>query len=307
MVVTSADNGAPAGSVGPTLRRRILASRLRELRRGAGLTLEDVAAKLLVSPTKISRLENDERAPRLRDVRDLATLYKVGEAGTAELIELAEGARERAWWQAFDTLSAPEKTYIGMEAAASSVQAVDLLLIHGLIQTSAYAEALLERLGPAFELGSERLKQIAESRTLRQRRLKGTTPVEVEIVIGEAALVTEVGSTQVMSDQLSHLLEVSLSPNVALRVMPFSAGATAAHGGSFGILGFRAADLTAAVYLEGLAGQLILDDQRHVDQYRASFIDISARALTPETSREFMERTQVGWQSHSTEPGNNPS
>lgn len=59
----------------PTVRQRELGKRLRQLRNQHGLTVEDVAEKLLCSPTKISRLETGTRRPSLRDVRDLTGLY----------------------------------------------------------------------------------------------------------------------------------------------------------------------------------------------------------------------------------------
>ncbi len=61
----------------PTVRQRELGKRLRDLRNQHGLTVEDVAEKLLCSATKISRLETGARRPSLRDVRDLCELYDV--------------------------------------------------------------------------------------------------------------------------------------------------------------------------------------------------------------------------------------
>jgi transcriptional regulator with XRE-family HTH domain len=63
----------------PTIRQRELGKRLRELRNQRGLTVEDVAERLLCSATKISRLETGARRPSLRDVRDLCSLYEVNE------------------------------------------------------------------------------------------------------------------------------------------------------------------------------------------------------------------------------------
>src|SRR5277367_5526340 len=67
----------------PTIRQRELGLRLRKLRTGLGLTVEDVADKLLCSTAKISRMETGARRPALRDVRDLCALYGVDESATA--------------------------------------------------------------------------------------------------------------------------------------------------------------------------------------------------------------------------------
>ena len=82
----------------PVARQRELVSRLRGLRNEKGLTVEEVAARLLCSITKISRLDNLACRPSLRDVRDLCALYEVDESTSAELMSLAREAREPGWW-----------------------------------------------------------------------------------------------------------------------------------------------------------------------------------------------------------------
>jgi len=56
------------------MRQRELGMRLRDLRTGQGLTVEEVAEKLLCSATKISRAETGARRATLRNVRDLCAL-----------------------------------------------------------------------------------------------------------------------------------------------------------------------------------------------------------------------------------------
>ena len=100
----------------PTVRQRELGKRLRELRLEHGLTVEDVAEKLLCSPTKVSRLETGTRRPSLRDVRDLTGIYGVDEAGSAALMDLARGAREQVWWTQYLDLNLDP--YLGLEQVA---------------------------------------------------------------------------------------------------------------------------------------------------------------------------------------------
>ena len=84
--------------VSPTVRQRERGKRLRALRNGYGLTVEEVAARLLCSSTKISRVETVARRPSLRGVRDLCALYNVSPQETTELMNLAREARLRGWW-----------------------------------------------------------------------------------------------------------------------------------------------------------------------------------------------------------------
>ena len=54
----------------PTVRRRELGARLRELRTGKGLKVEQVAEMLLCSPSKVSRMETGHRSVTLCDIKD---------------------------------------------------------------------------------------------------------------------------------------------------------------------------------------------------------------------------------------------
>ena len=72
----------------PTVRQRELGKRLRELRLEHGLTVEDVAEKIMCSATKISRLETGTRRPSLRDVKDLCLLYNVDKSTADEFMTM---------------------------------------------------------------------------------------------------------------------------------------------------------------------------------------------------------------------------
>src|SRR3954471_6829049 len=77
-----------------TLRRRQLANRLREMRHSTGMTVEQVAERLLCSPAKISRIETGQRGVSQRDVRDLCAIYGVADSETiSRLMEWSREAR----------------------------------------------------------------------------------------------------------------------------------------------------------------------------------------------------------------------
>ena len=112
--------------------------RLRDLRTGLGLTVEDVGRRLLCSATKISRLETGARRASLRDVRDLCGIYEVSdEAQVAELMDLARLAREPGWWARFDEpVLSP---LIGLEQEAVAVTAFSMYwvpVLRGLLARS---------------------------------------------------------------------------------------------------------------------------------------------------------------------------
>jgi transcriptional regulator with XRE-family HTH domain len=77
-------------SASPTVRRRELGARFRTLRTATGMIVDDVAARMGVSPAKISRIETGARGVSIADVRFLCDLYQM----SAE--ERALGQRSRA-------------------------------------------------------------------------------------------------------------------------------------------------------------------------------------------------------------------
>ena len=100
-----------------------------------------------------------------------------------------------------------------------------------------------------------------------------TAPPELSIVLNEAIIRRPVGGTEVMTGQIRRLLDASELPNVALRIMPFSAGLHyGIMSGPFEILRFplngdgRASE-PPTVYVDGFTGDLYLDKAREIERY----------------------------------------
>ncbi|MGH3914813.1 MAG: Scr1 family TA system antitoxin-like transcriptional regulator, partial [Pseudonocardiaceae bacterium] len=126
---------------GPTLRKRQLGMELRRLRDAAGLTREVAADEIACSPTKITHLESGRNSPRKAELRVLLQFYgaSADEHDALEVMRLE--ASERGWWF---TAKLPEglAAYVGLEDDASSLRAVALELIPGLLQTEDYAREI---------------------------------------------------------------------------------------------------------------------------------------------------------------------
>ncbi|MBO0820553.1 MAG: helix-turn-helix transcriptional regulator [Nocardiopsaceae bacterium] len=100
--------------------------------------------------------------------------------------------------------------------------------MNGLVQTEAYARALLATMPDVPEAVVE--TRLA-GRTERQRRiLHRENPPEVWILVDELALYREVGSPEVMAEQLDHLLAVAAMPNVTVQIVPATAHPAIGYG-----------------------------------------------------------------------------
>jgi transcriptional regulator with XRE-family HTH domain len=241
----------PTGSI---VVRRSLGRRLRALRATAGKTTADVVAAGVCSKAKLNRMESGAGTLRMSDVRTLCWLYRADEATTEALAEMALNTAVDGWWEDFgDVVPQWFGTYVELEAAASSVDIYDGEAIYGVLQTVDYRRALIAALAgpPAPDEVERRLRLHTE----RQRAaLDREPPLRTRVVLGEGALLREVGGSDVMAAQVEHLRGVAAQPHVEVRVLTWSAGAHRAMNGPLAILGFDSPDDPDVIYLETYTG-----------------------------------------------------
>jgi DNA-binding XRE family transcriptional regulator len=276
-----------ASNVNPTVRRRRLGQELRRLREVKGMTAEEVADRLLVSQSKISRLENGRRSISQRDVRDLCGVYDVEDHRIVEsLMQMAKESRQQGWWHAFGDI--PYSVYIGLETDAASLRVYEPQVVPGLLQTQAYAEAVCEGASP--EASHTDIEKRVQVRMRRQERINDLRhPLRLWAVLDEAALRRAVGGPQTMVDQLERLNEISQLPHVTVQVMPFSMGAHPGVNGQYAILEFPDASDSSVVYLEGVTSDLYLEKAHDVQSYSVMYEHLRAEALNPDQTRDFIE------------------
>ncbi|MFF9318407.1 helix-turn-helix domain-containing protein [Streptomyces sp. NPDC014735] len=272
--------------VNPTVRRRRLGQELRRLRELKGMTAEEVAERLLVSQSKISRLENGRRSISQRDVRDLCGVYEVEDHRIVEsLMQMAKDSRQQGWWHAFGDI--PYSVYIGLETDAESLRVYEPQVVPGLLQTRGYAEALIN--GALPEAPPNDIEKRVTVRARRQDRI--TTPeqpLRLWAVIDESALRRMVGGKQVMIEQLEQLVELSYLPHVTVQVLPFGMGAHPGINGQYAVLEFPDAADSSVVYIEGVTSDLYLEKAHDVQRYSVMYEHLRAQSLNVEQSRIFI-------------------
>jgi transcriptional regulator with XRE-family HTH domain len=275
-----------AANANPTVRRRRLGSELRKLREQKGMTAEEVAARLLVSQSKISRLENGRRSISQRDVRDLCGVYEVADTRLVEsLMNMAKESRQQGWWHAFGDV--PYSVYIGLETDADSLRVYEPQVVPGLLQTPAYATAVNH--GTLPEATPEEVEKRVQVRMKRQDRITDPeNPLRLWAVVDEGALRRVVGDRQIMSEQLEQVAKLSLLPHVTVQVLPYSVGAHPGMFGKFAILEFLDTSDASVVYLEGVTSDLYLEKPNDVQSYGVMYEHLRATALNAEQSRQFI-------------------
>ncbi|MEV0229416.1 helix-turn-helix transcriptional regulator [Nonomuraea sp. NPDC050786] len=271
----------------PTVLRILLGTQLRRLRTEKGISREDAGYSIRASHAKISRLELGQVSFKQRDVADLLTLYGVTDPAERDpLLALAKQANAPGWWHKYsDVLPSWFEVYIGLEGAASSMRTYENQFVPGLLQTPAYARAVIElahERAPKAELD----RRVAV-RTTRQKRLE--SGLTVWAVIDEAVVRRTLGGPEIMRGQIAHLLDLTAERNVTVQIMPFDRGGHAAAGGPFSILRFPEPELPDVVYMEQLTSALYLDKPADSDHYMEVMDRLSIQAEEPKETRRFLE------------------
>lgn len=272
----------------PTVRQRELGKRLRGLRNRHGLTVEDVAEKLLCSATKISRLETGARRPSLRDVRDLCALYGVDETTSAEFMSLARGAREQVWWTQYEDLNLDP--YLGLEQDAVAITSYTTYYLPALLQTEDYTRAVIKTMAPKMD--PDIFQQRVEVRMRRQEVLEKVDRPRYRVLLDEAVLHRHIGGPTIMAAQIDKVLKAERDRKVTIQVIPFCVGANAAQDSNFVLLEFEKPNLSPIVFVEGLTGNQYIERETEIARYREAIEQLRDSALIPRESVRFIEELQ---------------
>lgn len=284
----------------PTMRRRRLAAELRRLRHECGLSIEDVASALGWQPSKLSRIENRQVGISTTDLRKLLASYKVDDRTYRDqLLDMARRATERGWWQSFssDVVPTALANLIGLETEARTIRSYEPELVPGLLQTEAYARAVMRAWQPSWTAAD--VDRRVEIRLGRQDVLRqaGVSP-QASCVINEAVLRRTVGGNEVMHEQVEVLAKERDPANVTVQVLPFNTGAHPAMAGPFQILTFYDPGDLGVVHLESAMTAITLERPEDLRRYDEIWGSLQARALSPEDSRVMMRSYALRYAGH---------
>lgn len=276
---------------GPTTLRVIVGTYLRKLRESSGVSRDEAAYEIRASPSKISRMELGRVSFRLRDVRDLMTMYGIQEEAELDRVEdLAREANRPSRWRPYnDFLPDFFTNYLEMEGAATLIRTYEVQLVPGLLQTEEYARSVM-----MLGYGHTPLQEIDKRIEARMRRkeilVREEARPELWAIIDEASLHRPFGGTAVMRGQIQYLIDACERPNVRLQVMPFAWGNHAGAGAPFTYLRFAYQELNDVVYMEHLTGGLYLERDHELDAYRAAFDHLSTQGTQPRDTPDFLSR-----------------
>jgi transcriptional regulator with XRE-family HTH domain len=266
--------------------RRVFGAMLKYYRARAGLSQEQLGNRVYLSSDMIGKIEQGQRAPTNQFITACENIPELEANGA--LRELRDQLKDFLQRRAYPGWFA---NWPDREARAVKLRSFELAVVPGLLQTEAYARALL-----SDRIGSDRdeVDEKVAARIERQVILGGTKPPELWVVVDEAVLHRPVGGPEVMREQLEHLCEMARRPNIVVRVLPASLGV---HDGLPGA-GFLIADFDgspSAAYQDTAVRGQVIEDADDVSVLAATWDRLAAEALPRKASLSLMEDVLETW------------
>jgi transcriptional regulator with XRE-family HTH domain len=253
---------------------------VKRLRERAGIGPDEAAQQLDFSKSKLYRLENGRSRIDADDLEDMLDLYGVRSPDRDALITLGRESRRRGWWTRYKDVFTG--SYIGLESEAASIR-VNAFIVPGFLQTPAYARAVIAANGPWLdERDTER--RVVARQARREALMSRKTPPHIHVVLFESILHRQVGGPEVHHDQLMELVLAAERPSIALRILPYVAGAAPGMESEFVILTFPDPEDPPVAYAEGLFGDVYLESKEEVDRFELAWTLLAKQALSPAES-----------------------
>jgi transcriptional regulator with XRE-family HTH domain len=249
------------------------AEELTTLRREKGVSLRALGDAVRCDHSHLGHMEHGTTLGGPELAQELDKFY-----GTTHLIVLWELAMR-------DPTQFRERyrRYMSLEAEATGLHKYAPSVVPGLLQTPAYARALLKAAGPIDE---DDLTEQVEARIGRQDILSRDEPPQFRAIIDEAVLTRPLSDPAEWREQLMHLSAVSDWPNIAIQVVRSAVGL---HGlASTDTMFLWLPDGRTVAYVEtGYSGELA-EETREVDRLRVAYDQLRDLALGPPAARELI-------------------
>ncbi|MGI8312435.1 helix-turn-helix domain-containing protein [Saccharopolyspora hattusasensis] len=263
-------NGSP--------RARALSHALREARREHGISTRELADRLSIDQSHLSRIETGKRVPSVETTAMILAILRTSPEERERILALARNASEPNWL----TVGIPgiPQQLAGAwecERAASSITGWHPCLIPGLLQTTEYARAIVVASARLDSLPQHEIESRVMIKVARRDVLASRNPVRFNALIAEAALREPIGPADAMAEQLRHLIKVAEQPNVSIQVVPQRAGWHPGSPGPFVFYEFK--DTPPVVHFEHHSSGAFNQDEDDIRAYRKAIDEMSRIAL----------------------------
>jgi len=269
-------------------RQRRLGAELRRMREHIGMTINEAATLHRTDRTTVSNTESARSGVSSDRVRVWAANYRCPDAQYVDALAAMTRERGPYWWDEYrDSLPAGLLDIAEMEHYAVALRSAQIMHMPGILQTPDYMRGVFAEAVPTMDPVD--LERHVEFRARRAALLDRSEPPPCEFLIHETVLRMRFGDRKVLRRQLDYLLEQANRPDIAARVVPFSAGGFA-NAGSSTLYACGPVPQLDTAQIDVPTGVTFLHAETYLVNYRAVFDRMRERALGPEASLDFIRQ-----------------
>lgn len=254
----------------------VIGAQLALFRINAGLTQRGLGERTTASEETIASIEQGRRALMPHLATEFDQLLNTGGALAAGVAKLPPKEKYPIWAEEF----------MAYERQALSLGWYENGVIPGLLQTKGYAGATFRSKVP--HLSQEKVEQSVTDRLDRQQILHKQKPVSASFVISEAVVLSNIGGSEVMRGQLSHLRQCAELTGVSIQVLPLKREHHAGLDGPFVLL--ETADHQHLAYTEAQRSSELTSDADEVSILAQKYGMLRMQALNAEETVGLLDR-----------------
>ncbi len=271
----------------PRVKRQRLAAELRRQREMAGISGRELADRVGISQSKVSRIESGATTPSVPAVQAWADAVGASAEARAQLSALTEAvfAEVQAWRAALPVGGHLQGQIEQREAAAQMVRVFQPSVVPGLLQTAEYARRVFGLFHVPYE--DDDLAKAVAGRLNRQLALYDEER-RFAFLITEAALRWRPGPPKVLHAQLDRISSLATLDNVSIGLIPQDVEATTSIPAGFDILDGH--DGESVVTIEIQHANLIVTEPDHIADYEHAWSLLNEMAVYDEKARALLSR-----------------
>jgi transcriptional regulator with XRE-family HTH domain len=255
---------------------------LKEARESKGWTQQELADKAFMSRSLIAAIERGVRHPNEDDAKALDAALGTGNVLSTFRPGAVKGEVADWFGKALE-----------LEQQATAIREFGLSFMPGILQTEAYADAVLRRAYPPPSEEQQHKRLV--TRLQRGKMLEDSVTPVVWALLDEGVLRRPFGGPAIMAEQLRHVAALGERDRIRVHVLPFGVGIPLLAG-SVSLMWFE--DQPPIAYSEGHYLGAVHDSPSVVELIRSAYDQALSDARSLEESLAIIRATAEEYERH---------
>jgi len=267
---------------------RRLAEELRRARSMSGVSGRDLAHKIGISQSKVSRIESGLSVPSLPEVRAWAEAVQASDETSHLLLVLTEAAHTAVlrWHSELRDRPHIQDAVETTERSARRILTFQPSVVPGLLQTAEYARRVFEMFQePPY--GAAQLAAAVVARVERQLQLHDPSRT-FDFLITEAALRWRPSTHASLAAQIDRVSSLSTLSNINVGVLPYALQATVPYSHAFTIYEPMDDDCDVLVNVEMIHANVQLFRESDISAFQRRWSALDRSAIHGDDARRFL-------------------